>query len=238
MLPPRCNRTVCNVHFVGLRIGSGKQSARARFACQSGTLKGRRRRVAQGRLRRVRSIDASLAPDPCKQLIGCILAGGVLICSHRVAYECIYRPNRKTDTAQGATLARLARARERREFGRWFGVALDGRAFTVGQRVRGHVTYPGYEHVIFEVVIERLEPDQCLSWRWHPAAIERDVDYSQEPTTLVVFELREADGGTLLSVVESGFDNIPPQRHLEAFRMNSNGWDEQMQSIRAHVATP
>jgi uncharacterized protein YndB with AHSA1/START domain len=124
------------------------------------------------------------------------------------------------------------------EFGRWFGVALDSGAFTVGQRVRGHVTYPGYEHGIFEVVIERLEPEHCLSWRWHPAAIEPGVDYSQEPITLVVFELCEADGGTLRSVVESGFDNIPPQRHLEAFRMNSNGWDEQMQSIRAHVATP
>jgi hypothetical protein len=72
----------------------------------------------------------------------------------------------------------------------------------------------------------------------HQATIERGVDHSQEPTTLVVFELREADGGTLLSVVESGFDNLPPQRRLAAFRMNSNGWDEHIQSIRAHVATP
>jgi uncharacterized protein YndB with AHSA1/START domain len=150
--------------------------------------------------------------------------------------------NSPTDRIDRQILLKAPRSRVWRalanaaEFGRWFGVALDGGVFTVGQRVRGHVTYTGYEHVIFEVVIERVEPERCLSWRWHPATIERDVDYSQEPTTLVVFELQEADGGTLLRVVESGFDNLPPQRRLEAFRMNSGGWDEQMQSIKTHVA--
>ena len=124
------------------------------------------------------------------------------------------------------------------EFGLWFGVAFKGGAFKAGERMHGQVTYPGYEHVVFEIQIERLEPERCLSWRWHPAAVERGVDYSREATTLVVFELREVDGGTVLSVVESGFDEVPPQRRAKAFRMNSGGWDEQMQNINAHVATP
>ena len=81
-----------------------------------------------------------------------------------------------------------------------------------------------------------MEPEKLLSWRWHPAAVEANVDYSAEPTTLVVFELKDAEGGTLLSVVESGFDDIPPQRRLDAFRMNSGGWDEQMKNIEKHVA--
>ena len=123
------------------------------------------------------------------------------------------------------------------EFGGWFGVALKGKAFAAGKRVQGQITYPGYEHVVFDVLIERVEPERLLSWRWHPAAVEPSVDYSQEPTTLVVFELKEVDGGTLLSVVESGFDNVPPARRLEAFRMNSGGWDEQMKNIEKHVAT-
>lgn len=123
------------------------------------------------------------------------------------------------------------------EFGGWFGVALKGGAFMVGQRVREDVTYRGYEHVVFEVRIDRLEPECCLCWRRNPAAIERAVDYSQEATTLVVFELKEVDGGTLLSVVESGFDKVPPPRRAGAFRMNSGGWDEQMKNIDAHVAT-
>jgi hypothetical protein len=59
----------------------------------------------------------------------------------------------------------------------------------------------------------------------------------KRPQTLVVSEFQEADGGTLLSVVESGFENIPLQRRLKAFRMNSGGWDAQMQNIKTHVAT-
>jgi uncharacterized protein YndB with AHSA1/START domain len=122
------------------------------------------------------------------------------------------------------------------EFGNWFGVKLKGKAFAPGQRTFGNITYPGYEHVVFEVWIERMEPEQLMSWRWHPHAVEKEVDYSSEPTTLVVFELRDAEGGTLLSVVESGFDNIPPHRRLTAFRMNSGGWEAQMKNIEQHVA--
>ena len=124
------------------------------------------------------------------------------------------------------------------EFGDWFGVSLQSKSMAAGQRLRGHVTHPGYEHVIFEVMIERIEPERLLSWRWHPYAVDPAVDYSAEPTTLVVFELQDANGGTLLSVVESGFDNVPPARRLEAFRMNSGGWDQQMKNIEKHVAAP
>jgi uncharacterized protein YndB with AHSA1/START domain len=91
-------------------------------------------------------------------------------------------------------------------------------------------------NVILDIVIERMEPEQLLSWRWHPAAIDSSVDYSQEPTTLVVFELKEVEGGTLLSVVESGFDKVPAGRRAEAFRLNSGGWDGQMENIAKHVA--
>lgn len=123
------------------------------------------------------------------------------------------------------------------EFGDWFGVALKGKTFAAGARVQGQITYPGYEHVVFDALIVKLEPERFLSFRWHPYAVDPSFDYSKEPTTLVEFELKEVEGGTLLSVVESGFDNIPPSRRLEAFRMNSGGWDEQMKNIEKHVAT-
>jgi uncharacterized protein YndB with AHSA1/START domain len=122
------------------------------------------------------------------------------------------------------------------EFGNWFGVKLEGKTFVAGQRVQGRITYPGYEHLVFDVLIERVEPERVLSWRWHPAAIDPTVDYEKEATTLVVFELKEVQGGTSLTVIESGFDNVPPSRRLEAFRMNSQGWDEQMKNIEKHVA--
>jgi uncharacterized protein YndB with AHSA1/START domain len=122
-----------------------------------------------------------------------------------------------------------------KEFGKWFKVVLEG-PFTPGTRVRGKVTHPGYEHLPFELEIERVEPERLLSWRWHPAAIEAGVDYSKEPTTLVVFELADDGGGTLLTVVESGFDRIPPERRAQAFRMNEDGWRQQLQNIERHLA--
>ena len=123
------------------------------------------------------------------------------------------------------------------EFGTWFGVALQGQRFVAGERVRGQITHPGYEHVTFEILIERMEPEQLLSYRWHPYAVDPQVDYTSEPMTLVVFELQEVEGGTLLTVVETGFDALPPERRAEAFRMNSGGWEAQMPRIEKHVAT-
>jgi uncharacterized protein YndB with AHSA1/START domain len=151
------------------------------------------------------------------------------------------RTKPSTDRIEREILLRAPRARVWRassnaeEFGNWFGVALKGGAFSAGQRVRGNITYPGYEHFVFDVLIERVEPERTLSWRWHPYAVDPKVDYSKEPTTLVVFELKEVAGGTRLSVVESGFDQIPLSRRAEAFRMNSGGWDEQMKNIERHL---
>ncbi|CAH0324986.1 SRPBCC family protein [Pseudomonas brassicacearum] len=116
-------------------------------------------------------------------------------------------------------------------FGQWFGVALEGKRFVAGERTQGQITYPGYEHLIWDVAVERVEPERVFSFRWHPYAVEPQVDYSQESETRVQFELEDMDGGTLLKVVESGFNNIPEARRLKAFRMDSRGWDEQMANI-------
>jgi uncharacterized protein YndB with AHSA1/START domain len=124
------------------------------------------------------------------------------------------------------------------EFGTWFGANLKSQAFAPGQRARGQITIPGYEHVYFDVVIERIEPQKLLSYRWHPYAVDPAVDYTKEQPTLVTLTLKDAPGnGTLLTVVESGFDNVPPHRRLEAFRMNSRGWKSQMDNIVRHVRT-
>jgi uncharacterized protein YndB with AHSA1/START domain len=121
-----------------------------------------------------------------------------------------------------------------KEFGTWFRVKLDA-GFAVGQRAVGHITYPGYEHLKFEATVERMEAERLFSLRWHPAAVDPKVDYSSEPTTLVEFKLEDAPGGTLLTVIESGFDALPPERRDEALRMNDGGWAIQMLNIQAHV---
>lgn len=123
------------------------------------------------------------------------------------------------------------------EFGSWFGVALKGKSFTAGQQVQGHITIAGYEHVLFDVSIERVEPETLFSYRWHPYAVDPAVDYSKEPTTLVEFTLKAVNGGTLLRVVESGFDKIPVARRDQAFRMNDGGWQGQMANIEKYVSS-
>jgi uncharacterized protein YndB with AHSA1/START domain len=151
--------------------------------------------------------------------------------------------NTSTDRIERTILLKAPRSRVWRalsnaaEFGAWFGVDFKGKAFAAGKPVRGKVTYPGYEHIVMEVQIERMELERLLSWRWHPAAIDPAVDYSDEPTTLVEFELSEVEGGTVLTVVESGLDKIPLARRATVFRLNSSGWDAQMRNIEKHVAT-
>ena len=122
-------------------------------------------------------------------------------------------------------------------FGKWFRADLTGQRFAPGERARGHITYPGYEHLYFDVVVDRIEPETLFSFRWHPYPMDPGVDYAAEEPTLVTFTLQPVAEGTLLKVVESGFDKLPPQRRGEAFRMNSGGWQTQMENISGYVAS-
>lgn len=121
-----------------------------------------------------------------------------------------------------------------KQFGEWFRVKLDT-GFTAGARTSGNITYEGYEHIRFHVDVEQMVPERIFSWRWVPNAIDTHRDYSKEPTTRVVFELKEAPGGTLLRVTESGFDQVPAERRAQAYRGNDEGWGIQVQNIAAYV---
>lgn len=122
-----------------------------------------------------------------------------------------------------------------RQFGQWFRVNLES-PFVPGQTTRGHITYPGYEHLSMELVVIRMEPEHVFSFTWHPNAIDPKKDYSQETPTLVEFRLEKNGNGTLLLLTESGFDRIPEDRRLIAFRSNDGGWTEQMKNIQNYVA--
>ncbi len=122
-----------------------------------------------------------------------------------------------------------------REFGEWFHVKVD-EPFVPGQVSHGHITYPGYEHMKWEAVVQKMEPERLFSFTWHPFAIDPKVDYSKETPTLVEFRLEKTATGTLLVLTESGFDKVPAQRRAEAYRMNEGGWSEQMKNITNYVA--
>ena len=157
-----------------------------------------------------------------------------------------------TDRIEKRVLLRAPRERvwraisDSRQFGSWFGVEFDG-PFVAETRMTGRIvpttvdaevakSQKPYEGLAFEISVDRIEPKRLFSFRWHPFAAEAGVDYSKEPTTLVVFELEEVSGGTMLTITESGFDQIPLERRAKAFAANEQGWSAQAKLIEKYLA--
>jgi len=146
-----------------------------------------------------------------------------------------------------APCARVWRAiSDAKRFGAWFGVELDG-PFVAGARLTGRIVPTQVDAEVaraqaphsglpFTWSVERIEPMRLFSFRWHPFAVDRAVDYSGEPTTLVVFELQEVEGGTQLTITESGFDQLPLERRATAFASNDQGWAAQTRLIEKYLA--
>ena len=141
--------------------------------------------------------------------------------------------------ALNAPVARVWRAlTDYREFGEWFRVALEG-PFVVGQVTRGRILHPGYEHIVWEGLIEKMEPGRFFSFTW-PQIQHRDkerfsADYSHSPRTLVEFRLEPTAAGTMLTLTESGFESVPAAWRADALRGNDGGWTQQMKNIENYV---
>ena len=157
-----------------------------------------------------------------------------------------------TDRIEKKILLRAPRKRvwralsDSEEFGAWFGVKFSG-PFTPGAHLRGKIVgttvdaeiaraQKQFEETPFEITVDRIEPERIFSFRWHPNAVEPGVDYSHEPTTLIVFTLEEVPNGTMLTVTESGFDQIPLARRAKAFTANEQGWNAVVGMIEKYLA--
>jgi uncharacterized protein YndB with AHSA1/START domain len=134
------------------------------------------------------------------------------------------------------------------QFGSWFGMELNG-TFAAGAHVTGKIRpttvdaeiakmQEKYTGTPVSLFVERVEPMRVLSFRWHPFALDPAVDYSKEPMTTVTFTLEPAEGGTKLTVVESGFDAIPVNRRADAFEANEEGWSMILQLVEKYVRLP
>jgi uncharacterized protein YndB with AHSA1/START domain len=160
--------------------------------------------------------------------------------------------NDNTDRIEKKILLRASRSRVWRaltnaeEFGSWFGMKVDG-PFVAGATVRGTIAptkvdaevaklQKEYEGLPFALMIETMDAERQFSFRWHPNAVGPAADYAAEPTTLVLFELTEAPDGVLLTVTESGFDQIPVARRAQAFASNAEGWSMQVKLIEKYLA--
>jgi uncharacterized protein YndB with AHSA1/START domain len=158
----------------------------------------------------------------------------------------------ETDRIEKKILLRAPRSRiwraltDSKEFGSWFGMRFEG-PFAAGTALRGVIVptkvdpevaklQKAFEGMAVEIKVETIEPERFFSFRWHPHALEKDVNYAAEEATLVAFELAEAKGGVLLTVTESGFDRIPLARRAKAFAANEGGWAKQVEMIQAYLA--
>jgi uncharacterized protein YndB with AHSA1/START domain len=146
-----------------------------------------------------------------------------------------------------APLKRVWRAlSDSKEFGSWFGMRFNApfapganmKAVIVPTTVNQEVAkmQKPYEGIAFEIIIEQMQPERLFSFRWHPGAVEPGIDYSSEPTTLVVFTLEQVPEGVQLTVTESGFDQIPLARRARAFSANEGGWTLVIKLIEEHLA--
>lgn len=123
---------------------------------------------------------------------------------------------------------------DHQQFGEWFRVKLTG-PFVPGVESTGRVTWPGYEHLEWKAVVREITPETYFSFTWHPYAIDPAIDYSMEQPTLVEFNLQPTNAGTLLTVTESGFENVPAHRRQEAFLRNDGGWGQQVKNIKEYA---
>jgi uncharacterized protein YndB with AHSA1/START domain len=146
-----------------------------------------------------------------------------------------------------ARLDRVWRAiSDSREFGRWFGVRVDG-PFVAGTSVTATIAGTTVDEDVAEMQrphagvsatwqIVAVEPPRRFAYRWHPFAVESTVDYESEATTLVEFTLSETPDGVLLRIVESGFDAIPQERRADAYGANCEGWAKQAELVRKYLS--
>lgn len=135
-----------------------------------------------------------------------------------------------------APLSRVWRAlTHHEEFGQWFRVRLDG-PFKVGATTMGNITYPGYEHMQWVSLTERMEPERLFAFSWPPSTIDPDTTYGDDAKVLVEFRLQPSGNGTRLTITETGFLQFPESKRLEVLRSNQQGWDIQAENVAAHVA--
>ncbi len=124
-----------------------------------------------------------------------------------------------------------------RKFGSWFRVALD-QPFVVGEASTGHMTYPGFEDYRWEARIVTIDPMRRFAFKWPATGGDKalmDSGVADAEWTLVEFLLEPNDGGTRLTVTESGFNAVPEPRRSSVMRDNDGGWAEQVRNIRDYV---
>ncbi|WP_431806456.1 SRPBCC domain-containing protein [Microbacterium paraoxydans] len=113
---------------------------------------------------------------------------------------------------------------------RWFGrTALTG----TGVGATGTMAFPDYD--VIPLRVEEFDAPHRITYRWNNddalGTLPDEVD--EETSTVFTFTLEERDGGTELTVVESGFERTSdPRANLQSHR---TGWELELDKLVALV---
>ena len=103
--------------------------------------------------------------------------------------------------------------------GTWF-----GNAATIDLRPGGaaRLTWTGGEKA--DMRIERVEEPSVFGFTWHIYGLPE----ADPRRTYVEFTLEPVGAGTRLTMVESGFAQLPEDEHNKAFDGNTSGWTSEL----------
>ncbi|NUS45128.1 MAG: ATPase [Mycobacteriaceae bacterium] len=79
--------------------------------------------------------------------------------------------------------------------------------------------------------VERIEEPSVFGFTWHIYGLPED-DLRR---TYVEFTLEPVDAGTRLTVVETGFAQLPDDAHHKAFSGNTDGWRSELGELVAYL---
>ena len=103
----------------------------------------------------------------------------------------------------------------------WFPETLEGEFKVGSQPIFGFG-----DHGRNQIYIVDAKPHEYFAFRWIPGATNFLGDVLTVATTLVEFLIQEESAGQCkVTVIESGFDELPTELIAAAFEQNSGGWD-------------
>jgi len=79
--------------------------------------------------------------------------------------------------------------------------------------------------------VERVEEPTVFGFTWHIYGLPED----DPRRTYVEFTLEPVGAGTRLTVVESGFAQLPDDEHGKAFGGNTDGWQNELGELVAYL---
>jgi uncharacterized protein YndB with AHSA1/START domain len=110
--------------------------------------------------------------------------------------------------------------------GTWFGQSAE-----VDLRLGGLVKLTWLSGDTATLTIERLEPPHVFGYTWHMYGLPE----GDPRRTYVEFTLEPAGSGTTLTMVESGFAQLPEEEHTKAFSGNTDGWAHELGELVAYL---